>query len=343
MSKYENMTSYEKYTLDFMKKHENTFEKLTNNPIKESLSRQESLFQNALNSPVRSMLEEQRKTMQRNLTPTLNILKQQEAILNPIRVSILDNLTPPLSGLNKLNQHKTTMGLIGETLKQQRMMVQNNMNLSLGLNVLKQHESVMGSIGKMLKQQRSIMQDTLTPALGLEALKQLSLQSKNLYQSNFDIIAKGLQLNRHPLPKPYAASMLSSLSIKEIYESAVHDLEELYEDVLDEENFESDIDNSVKQFLQEFIAYCKKIRPLLNTLNTPALWDLLHKIATVLTIYSFISGMVSNSEADCDIDDVKPIEEQKEYDNEIQDNQIKEEYENKKEIDKMDIDAGMRT
>lgn len=329
------------------KECKSTFERYKINSLRESLKRQELLYRNAWSNPVRSMLDEQRKTM----APALNTLRIQEASLRPItsmlesqRVSMLNNLNLGI-GFERL-KHQTAR-LVGESFMRQKVMNQNKLEISLGLSALKQ--TAMSSVASTLKQQRIMIQDSLSPTFDFGALRQHAMGVERLNQSYLKSISERFQTDFHALSGAYSASMISSVAIKRVYESAVKDIEILYKEFADEKvenNPDSGIEQSDKEFLEEFIRYCKQVGSMLNTLNSASVWDILQKIATIYTIYSMITGATGGSETNyIGTPDIAPIEEKNEYNEEKNLSEEKHDYEIdiEKNIENMDIDAGKRT
>jgi len=290
--------------------------------------------------------------MQKGLAPALNAFRDQgitmvpkTSMLEDLKVSVLSTLSPGI-GLERLKNETAT--LLGEGLMRDIMIDQNNWKTSLGFSALKQ--TAMNSLTESLKQQTTLIREDWNSTLGI--LGQQAIEFKRFEKMNQPYLkaaSEHLRSDLHSLSGLDSISMASSVAIKGIYESAVNDIENLYKEVVDEKvenNPDLDIELSDKEFLEEFIRYCKRIGSMLNTLNSSVIWDILQKIVVIHSLYSMITGTTDGSEINqIDNLDITPIEERNEYKEEENLPEKKHDYEIdiEKDMDNIDIDAGMRT
>lgn len=315
----------------------------------QTMKRQEVLSGGAWNNSIESVFEEQKNMMQKGLAPALNAFRDQgitmvpkTSMLEDLKVSVLSTLSPVI-GLKVLKNETAT--LLGEGLMREEMIAQNNWKTSLGFSALKQ--AATNSLTESLKQQTTLIREDWNSTLGV--LGQQAIGFEKLNQSYLKTVSGHLRSDLHSLSGLDSISMASSVAIKGIYESAVNDIENLYKEVVDEKvenNPDLDIELSDKEFLEEFIMYCKRIGSMLNTLNSSVIWDILQKIVVIHSLYSMITGTTDGYEIN-EIDnlDITPIEERNEYKEEENLPKEKHDYEIdiEKDMDNIDIDAGMRT
>ncbi|TXL61108.1 hypothetical protein FHP05_13575 [Cerasibacillus terrae] len=150
----------------------------------------------------------------------------------------------------------------------------------------------------------------------LSVLGQQALGLDKLNQSYLKTTSEHLQSNLHPLSELNSISIASSVAINRVYESAVNDIENLYRKVADEKvenNPNSEIESLDKEFLEDFIKYCKQFGSILNTLNSSAIWVVLQKIVIIHGLYVIALGIAGDSDTNpIDNPDIAPIEERNE-------------------------------
>ena len=316
--KTENLVNTSSF--EFMGRHKRLFETAANNLNIVSLKSQTESLRPTLN-----MLEEQNKIVEKSIASSIDILNDQSATLIPT-LGVLEeqnkilhqDLISPITDILKAPEVdlKIKANLLTE---QGKLTVDSLSTLADVSGILNTHEKVMGSIDEVLVEHKNTIEE---PLIAL-----------NSYILNFDSITESSN-----------ASIFSSLPITEIYESTIEDFKNLYEAVEMEKQADTDVIEPIREFLRDFIAYCKKFRSLLNTLNSEKFWGLLHKAATLYTIYIAIISIISSvSGTDNGYNnDGEQIEEQRYYD--IDDKkQNKNEQHMKNDKDKMKISPGMRT
>lgn len=178
--------------------------------------------------------------------------------------------------------------------------MERKLHSSIG-SVLQQHQfainrELISPINKLLMENQRLMQNTVRSSLQGIIGQQESL-AKQLAQLPLRSIAEQLKLNN---PSFSQFNSVSKFSAFPAYHAVVENLEGLYEDVVHKEHEVHLTDDTefveVKDFIEELLVYCKKIGSVINTLNSPVLWDLLQKVATIYTIYIAVVGGSSCAE-----------------------------------------------
>lgn len=320
-----------------MKEHHSTSGGLRINSLEKTLKGKETLYGSVWNNSIPSVLEEQKKMMQERFASTLNAFKDQGITMVSKTTTLKDLKVPVLNdpslliGIERIINQTAT--LVGESLLQHRMLAQDNLKISSGLSTLK--ETAMSSVASALKQQTNLIREDWSSTLGI--LGQPAIGLEKLNQSYLKTASERLQLDLHSPLGLNSISIASSVAIKGVYESAVNDIENIYRKV--ENNPDLDIELSDKEFIEEFIKYCKQVGSMLNTLNSSAIWDVLQKIVIIHGLYMIALSIAGGSETNhIDNPDIQPIEERNSSE-EKHDYEIDVE----KNIEDMDINAGTRT
>ncbi|MED0666059.1 hypothetical protein P4T04_06970 [Bacillus badius] len=264
---------------------------------------------------------------------------QQEALRENLRSPIQEMVEQHQAILNSLQSP------ISKFLEEQRVMEREF--YSPIRDMLKQHQVVMNRelispLNKLLMENQRLMQNTVRSSLQ-RVINQQESFAKRLAQIPVNSISQQMKIELQSFPKLNIASNITAIPT---YRTIIEDLEHLYEDVRDKEDIgdhTSDIDTAeIIDFLKEFIIHCKKVGSVLNTLNSPALWDFLQKVATIYTIYTAIIGGINSDSTDMN-QMYKPelIENQRQPvdDTEFEQNDPEAET----DFEQMKIDTGIRT
>lgn len=149
-----------------------------------------------------------------------------------------------------------------------------------------------------IQSQESFIQKTFKQPVNSFYRQETALQT---FFNSYDFILKQHSIWNQLSAKPL---FTSSFSI-ETFDLAIEKMESLYENIREIEMPRTSLPeikkDEAKDSLKETIFSTKKLRSIINTLDSKLVWKILDRTATIFTIYSVMFGGLSNTEFNVDL------------------------------------------